>query len=169
MDKQIHITIEKCAGSRTAFRILVTGNTHPHKDFFRSLGMRWGNTAKQVSVLSTCQETVTGWYKYEEADKSAELIAKLQQLPNASIVESTEPFMDVYADYAHAFIYDFTEVYHANWNGKVYAAAIPCIYVDGNKVDISEEEAKLLKNRPYPVELLKKYSIKPREEALDEK
>lgn len=163
----IKIMVQKSPGSKD-IRILITGPTKRYKEKLSDLGFRWGRTTSKLGIFDFDTETVLGWYKYVPEPMLHGTLLLVSFL-NASIVEESDSYSELYNELTGDYSFDVKEDYKANWNGRVYESSEEgsYVFVSGKKKFIPEEDAVLLKEPSPPNELIAKYNLKVRREESE--
>lgn len=140
------------------------GDTLPHKEEIKALGYRW--TAVDASQMAYMHKPDMGWVKVipyecleEEKEKAFAIGAKEAEVSDRELANQKERYQEMLSEQklfrkrnkkkleAQKQLADLLPekpecIRDGHWNEKVYGkAGRYSIYLDGNKVNISDEEA----------------------------
>ena len=140
------------------------GDTLPHKEEIKALGYRW--TAVDASQMAYMRKPDMGWVKVvpyehleEEKEKAFAIGAKEAEISDRELANQKERYQEMLSEQklfrkrnkkkleAQKQLADLLPekpecIRDGHWNEKVYGkAGRYSIYLDGNKVNISDEEA----------------------------
>ena len=140
------------------------GDTLPHKEEIKALGYRW--TAVDASQMAYMRKPDMGWVKVvpyehleEEKEKAFAIGAKEAEISDRELENQKERYQEMLSEQklfrkhnkkkleAQKQLADLLPekpecIRDGHWNEKVYGkAGRYSIYLDGNKVNISDEEA----------------------------
>jgi len=140
------------------------GDTLPHKEEIKALGYRW--TAVDASQMAYMRKPDMGWVKVvpyehleEEKEKAFAIGAKETEISDRELANQKERYQEMLSEQklfrkrnkkkleAQKQLADLLPekpecIRDGHWNEKVYGkAGRYSIYLDGNKVNISDEEA----------------------------
>ena len=145
-------------------RLFFAGDTLPHKEEIKALGYRW--TAVDASQMAYMHKPDMGWVKVvpyehleEEKEKAFAIGAKEAEISDRELANQKERYQEMLSEQklfrkrnkkkleAQKQLADLLPekpecIRDGHWNEKVYGkAGRYSIYLDGNKVNISDEEA----------------------------
>ena len=145
-------------------RLFFAGDTLPYKEEIKALGYRW--TAVDASQMAYMRKPDMGWVKVvpyehleEEKEKAFAIGAKEAEISDRELENQKERYQEMLSEQklfrkhnkkkleAQKQLADLLPekpecIRDGHWNEKVYGkAGRYSIYLDGNKVNISDEEA----------------------------
>ena len=145
-------------------RLFFAGDTLPYKEEIKALGYRW--TAVDASQMAYMHKPDMGWVKVvpyehleEEKEKAFAIGAKEAEISDRELANQKERYQEMLSEQklfrkrnkkkleAQKQLADLLPekpecIRDGHWNEKVYGkAGRYSIYLDGNKVNISDEEA----------------------------
>lgn len=141
-------------------RISLHGYTYRYKDILKSLGYKWANVQRDMSVLSLPTEREECWYKFAAKEDLKDELSKLENI-STEIDEENSGYNDLFCRMDSFSHYAVCESCKPNWNGCVYGKeGSHHIFRAGKKLEITDEEAAALTEDAPDAKLLEKYALK---------